>query len=158
ILFNLLSNAFKFTQESGVIDVKITVHESLEAESRLMLDMEVCDTGIGIPESSQEHLVERFFQHDPGITVLNQGAGIGLSIVKEFVKMHCGSIRLKSSPGKGSSFVVSIPFARSESEYVVVDDQEKLSNTSEALSLINQDAEPNHAGSIPSLLIIEDDD
>ncbi|WP_432708418.1 hybrid sensor histidine kinase/response regulator transcription factor [Pedobacter sp.] len=158
ILFNLLSNAFKFTPECGVIQVKITAHGPLETESRLLLDMEICDSGIGIPQESQQHLFERFFQHDAGITVLNQGAGIGLSIVKEFVKMHCGSIRLKSLPGKGSSFIVSIPFARSEAERLVVDGPESQNDMGEEFGLINQVAEPNHSGSIPSLLIVEDDD
>jgi ligand-binding sensor domain-containing protein/signal transduction histidine kinase/DNA-binding response OmpR family regulator len=157
ILFNLLSNAFKFTQEGGVIQVKITAHELLAADGRLLLDMMVCDSGIGIPKEVQEHLFDRFFQHDPGSLVLNQGTGIGLSIVKEFVRMHLGSITLESVPGEGSSFTVSIPFAKSETGIDSVESQQHhLAEPFEAKKVIDHD--DHHQDSILSLLIIEDDD
>ncbi|MBG6233876.1 signal transduction histidine kinase/ligand-binding sensor domain-containing protein/DNA-binding response OmpR family regulator [Pedobacter sp. CAN_A7] len=158
ILFNLLSNAFKFTQEGGVIQVKITAHELLAADGRLLLDMIVCDSGIGIPKEVQDHLFERFFQHDPGSMVLNQGTGIGLSIVKEFVRMHLGSITLESQQGEGSSFTVSIPFAKSESGLELVESQQHLAEPCEKQKFINQDAQQDNSSLTLSLLIIEDDD
>ncbi|MGV3703783.1 MAG: hybrid sensor histidine kinase/response regulator transcription factor [Arcticibacter sp.] len=158
ILFNLLSNAFKFTQEGGVIQVSISAAEQLDSDGRLVLDMTVSDTGIGIPPEAQERLFERFFQHDPGTAVLNQGTGIGLSIVKEFVKMHGGTIRLSSHQGKGSSFIVSMPFSLEELEPKCLPDEDKVLNISENAEAKLLDDHLKAAGIAVSILIVEDDD
>ncbi len=104
ILFNLLSNAFKFTPEDG----KIAVDLQHDAENSV-LQIAVRDTGIGIPLEKQEHIFGRFFQHDVPGSVMNQGSGIGLSITKEFVKLHGGSIQVDSAPEMGSCFTVTLP-------------------------------------------------
>ncbi|MFZ6011091.1 MAG: hybrid sensor histidine kinase/response regulator, partial [Bacteroidota bacterium] len=106
ILFNLLSNAFKFTPENGRVAVELTVKDLLE---RKWLEINVRDTGIGIPADKQEKIFERFFQHELPKSMVNQGSGIGLSITKEFVKAHGGSISVESEPGKGSCFTVMLP-------------------------------------------------
>jgi signal transduction histidine kinase/ligand-binding sensor domain-containing protein/DNA-binding response OmpR family regulator len=110
ILFNLLSNAFKFTPAGGSISVilNMPVVEGLPADTK-MLELRVIDTGIGISKANQDMIFERFFQDDIPESLLNQGSGIGLSITKEFVKMHGGSIRLESEPDYGSCFIVSLP-------------------------------------------------
>jgi len=158
ILFNLLSNAFKFTQEGGVIQVRISAAEQLDSDGRLVLDMTVSDTGIGIPQEAQERLFERFFQHDPGTAVLNQGTGIGLSIVKEFVKMHGGTIRLNSRQGKGSSFIVSMPFSLEELEPKCLAEEDKALAISENAEAKLLDDHLKAAGISVSILIVEDDD
>ncbi|NLR80727.1 hybrid sensor histidine kinase/response regulator transcription factor [Chitinophaga eiseniae] len=104
ILFNLLSNAFKFTPEDGAIAVQV---QYLEADAQL--EIAVKDNGIGIPLEKQDHIFERFFQHDLPSSVVNQGSGIGLSITKEFVKMHGGNISVDSAPEMGSCFTVVLP-------------------------------------------------
>ena len=107
ILFNLLSNAFKFTPENGAVSV------SVEAEYRgeiVMLSVKVTDTGIGIAPDKQEKIFERFFQDDIPDTMLNQGSGIGLAITQEFVRMHNGSLSVQSQLDKGSCFILSLPF------------------------------------------------
>jgi signal transduction histidine kinase/ligand-binding sensor domain-containing protein len=111
ILFNLLSNAFKFTPAGGSISVILNTPqiEGLPPDNR-MLEIRVIDTGIGITKENQEMIFERFFQDDIPESLLNQGSGIGLSITKEFIKIHGGSIRLESEPEYGSCFIVSIPF------------------------------------------------
>jgi signal transduction histidine kinase/ligand-binding sensor domain-containing protein/DNA-binding response OmpR family regulator len=109
IIFNLLSNAFKFTPEHGTVAVILNL-ESQGAMSNLRI--EVRDSGIGVPEDKQEKIFERFFQHDTPRSIVNQGSGIGLSITKEFVKVHGGSICVESEPGQGSSFVVNLPLPR----------------------------------------------
>ena len=106
ILFNLLSNAFKFTPEHG----KVAVQLQMEMENnRQLLAIKVIDTGIGISSEKQDKIFERFFQNDIPGSMVNQGSGIGLSITKEFVKLHNGTVWVDSEPGKGSCFTVSLP-------------------------------------------------
>ncbi|CAL1517536.1 two-component regulator propeller domain-containing protein [Chitinophaga sp. MM2321] len=104
ILFNLLSNAFKFTPEQGNISVDVTYHAPAA-----QLEIAVKDTGIGIPLEKHAYIFERFFQHEVPGSIVNQGSGIGLSITREFVKMHGGSISVDSAPEMGSCFTVLLP-------------------------------------------------
>ncbi len=71
------------------------------------------DTGVGIPKEKQELIFERFYQTNSNNAVLNQGSGIGLSITKEFIKMHGGAILVDSEPGLGAAFVIQLPLALS---------------------------------------------
>jgi signal transduction histidine kinase/ligand-binding sensor domain-containing protein/DNA-binding response OmpR family regulator len=106
IVLNLLSNAFKFTHENGevFVDVEITS----EADQHYLI-LRVKDSGIGIPKEKQDRIFERFFQNDLPESMVNQGSGIGLSITKEFVRIHGGTIRVESEPGAGSCFIVVLP-------------------------------------------------
>ncbi|HTF16741.1 MAG TPA: two-component regulator propeller domain-containing protein [Chryseolinea sp.] len=116
ILFNLLSNAFKFTPEGGKVSVELSLKEE---EGDCFLLMKVVDTGIGIPADKKLKIFERFFQNDLPEYLVNQGSGIGLAITWEFVKVHGGTIEVDSEPGKGSCFTVMLPVARLESETVM---------------------------------------
>jgi len=108
VMFNLLSNAFKFTNPGGVITVE--VKEIRKEENIHTIQVSVSDTGIGIPEERQKDIFKRFFQvENKQLSNLNHGSGIGLSITKEFVEMHNGSIRLESKEDKGSTFIVELP-------------------------------------------------
>lgn len=110
IIFNLLSNAFKFTPENGEIDVEVNCYENDSCSEGLkILELKVKDSGIGIPKDKQEKVFERFFRSDVPSSLVNQGSGIGLSIVREFVKIHGGTISLESEPNVGSCFTVRIP-------------------------------------------------
>ena len=104
ILFNLLSNAFKFTPEKGSINVSVFFDE---ADKQVKIS--VADTGIGIPQDKQDAIFERFVQNISEGTTVNKGSGIGLSLTREFVQMHDGKIHLNSTVGKGSCFEVVIP-------------------------------------------------
>jgi signal transduction histidine kinase/ligand-binding sensor domain-containing protein/DNA-binding response OmpR family regulator len=104
IIFNLLSNAFKFTPQHG--EVKISLMVSADSDRKVRLSLHISDTGIGIPLEKQEKIFERFFQHDVPDSMVNQGSGIGLSITKEFVRLHGGSITVDSQPNRGSTFTV----------------------------------------------------
>ncbi len=101
ILFNLLSNAFKYTPDGGSVKVSLRHNEQLY--------MVVADSGIGIPPDKHEQIFERFFQHEVPQSMVNQGSGIGLAITKEFVKLHGGNIKVDSEPGKGTIFTVELP-------------------------------------------------
>jgi len=109
ILFNLLSNAFKYTHDGGDVNVVMTYNEPSNNEGEGTVAIDVKDTGIGIPEDKQEKIFERFFQTDVPESMVNQGTGIGLAITKEFVKLHNGVITVKSEPEKGTCFTVLLP-------------------------------------------------
>ncbi|OJV15046.1 MAG: hypothetical protein BGO21_19580 [Dyadobacter sp. 50-39] len=106
VMYNLLSNAFKFTPENGQVTVRLRIvgHEGSEA-----LEIRVEDSGIGIPAEAHQKVFDRFYQHPMPGHIMNQGSGIGLSIAGEFVRMHEGTIDLASEAGKGSTFTVTIP-------------------------------------------------
>jgi signal transduction histidine kinase/DNA-binding response OmpR family regulator len=114
ILFNILSNAFKFTLEGGKIAVAVEAGEEVTDESITWVTLKVSDTGIGIPADKKEKIFELFFQNTTAAAILNQGTGIGLSITKEFVKMHGGTIDVDSKQGKGTTFSIHLPFTRLE--------------------------------------------
>lgn len=109
ILFNLLSNAFKFTLEGGHISVVLEdAPEQLDGDHKWVM-LKVTDSGIGIPKETVDKIYDRFFQSDASTTILNYGTGIGLSITREFVKMHGGTIHVESEPDNGSSFTIHLP-------------------------------------------------
>lgn len=119
ILFNLLSNAFKFTLGGGTITLLLREVEGSDDPARKWVSIQVKDTGIGIPEDKKEKIFERFFQHASAAAVLNQGSGIGLSITKEFVRMHGGAIDVESEQGQGSIFTIRLPLTVVEEEPAV---------------------------------------
>ncbi|MDO6430308.1 two-component regulator propeller domain-containing protein [Flavitalea sp. BT771] len=104
ILFNLLSNAFKFTSTGGSVVVELATVE--RDERTALLELNVRDTGIGIQPELRSKIFESFFQGDAPGHIRNQGTGIGLAITREFVEMHGGTIRVESAPDKGSCFTV----------------------------------------------------
>lgn len=106
ILFNLLSNAFKFTPENGKI--KVTV-ESDEKDAII----KISDTGIGIPPEDLNNIFERFFKTEE---INPNGSGIGLALSKVFIDMHGGSISVESAEGKGSTFTVRFPLKQVEEQ------------------------------------------
>ncbi len=109
VLFNLLSNAFKFTDQGGQVIVEINLKNV--SEDTLLLCCQVIDTGVGIQAADLPHVFDRFYQTDNHKKVANQGSGIGLSIAKEFVRMHGGDIKAESNFGLGSKFYFEIPLS-----------------------------------------------
>jgi PAS domain S-box-containing protein len=105
IVFNLLSNAFKFTFEGGI---SIRVHA---AEDGKFADLVVRDTGVGIPAQEIPRLFERFHRVENQKSRSFEGSGIGLALVQELVKLHGGSLAAESEVGRGTSFKVRIPLA-----------------------------------------------
>ena len=101
ILNNLIGNAIKFTDEGGVCMQLDTVSRS---EDDATLHFQVTDTGIGIPEDSQEEIFESFAQADGSSTRKYGGTGLGLAISSELVELMGGKLMLESAPGKGSRF------------------------------------------------------
>lgn len=104
ILLNLLSNATKFTSEGDQITVSI-----FEKGSNLAISIR--DTGIGIKEEKKKLIFESFRKADETYCRVNEGSGIGLSIVRSLVKMHGGNINVESEYGQGSEFTIELPVA-----------------------------------------------
>ncbi len=102
ILLNLLSNAVKFTDKGGSIIVNMNV---LKDHVRIS----VKDTGIGIPDDKQYEIFDRFKKVNEDLVRNYNGTGIGLSLVKCLVEMHEGTIKIKSSYGDGSEFIIELP-------------------------------------------------
>lgn len=102
ILLNLLSNALKFTDENGSIEVEV-------GSRGKSVYISVKDDGIGIQEDKLEVIFQRFRQVDKSFTRNREGSGIGLSLVKALVEMHEGTIVVNSEYGKGSEFIVELP-------------------------------------------------
>lgn len=113
ILFNLLSNAFKFTPEGGSITL-VLADCGPAGDRRQTVSVSITDTGIGIPAEKKRLIFERFFQHAGPGSILNQGSGIGLSITKEFVTLHGGTIEVESELERGSTFTILLPLTLAE--------------------------------------------
>ena len=104
VLGNLLSNAFKFTQNGGTVELK--VRPLNEGSS---VQMTVCDTGAGIPGDQLPRIFDKFYQADNQRAAAAAGSGLGLAIAKQIVESHGGSIACDSSPGVGTTFTIVLP-------------------------------------------------
>lgn len=102
IMYNLLSNASKFTPDKGTITI-------IANQEKDKLKVAVSDTGIGIPKADQTTIFEPFQQVKSSKSSEHKGTGLGLSIVRELVEMHGGQVALKSEVGKGSTFTFTVP-------------------------------------------------
>jgi PAS domain S-box-containing protein len=102
ILYNLVSNAIKFTPDGGTITI-----EARQADDQALF--RVTDTGIGIPEAEYAAIFDTFYQLGPTTKGVREGTGLGLSITKSLVEMHGGEIRVRSKLGEGSVFEFNLP-------------------------------------------------
>ncbi len=108
VVGNLLSNAFKFTDRGGAVDLVVTADDDL-------VHLVVRDSGVGIPPEHLPYVFEKFFQADNQGASAVKGTGLGLAIAKGIVTAHGGSIAVESEPGQGTTFSVVMPIAVSPS-------------------------------------------
>lgn len=158
ILKNLLSNAFKFTEQGGVT-LRI-------ARAGDRLSLAVADTGIGVSSVQHQAIFEAFRQADGTINRKYGGTGLGLSISRELARLLGGSIALKSKPGKGSTFTVTIPLAYDPSDVVLRPESAPLSAAGARPAPPSRPAAPTFAADDDRehlestrriLLVVEDD-
>jgi len=158
VVFNLLSNAFKFTAKGGSIGFKIEKITDDHGTSDLKLT--VRDSGIGISEKDISKIFGRFYQANQNNLILNQGTGIGLAIAREFVELHGGNISVNSKEDIGSAFVVIIPLPEidiaesnlKDSTPVIVQDEAAGGD----MPVVVQYRKAKRP--MPSILLVEDND
>ncbi len=113
VVYNLLSNAFKFTPDGGEISIEMDVMNQTPkgktSQRNEWIELRIKDSGPGIPTEKKDRIFERFFTSAQADTSASQGTGIGLAFTKSLVELHHGEIWLESECGKGAHFVVSIP-------------------------------------------------
>jgi signal transduction histidine kinase len=102
LLYNLLSNALKFTPEGGEVRVDVTRRGDV-------VFLSVSDTGVGIPADECEKIFESFYQIDSTLSKNAQGTGLGLAVVRQIAELHGGTVHAESEPGHGATFVVTLP-------------------------------------------------
>ena len=154
ILFNLLSNAHKFTPEGG--DVAVSVKKLATG----MVQVEVADTGVGISKEQQKHIFERFYQADSGAEQGANGSGIGLNMVKEMVAIHGGTVSVESDLGEGAVFTVMLPWKTSAESKNKNIDTFTENNSTEAMEKDEPKTDSNKqkADNRFSVLVVEDND
>ena len=147
VFFNLLSNAFKFTPEGGSVRIELT-----EEEDRVFI--QVIDTGSGIQPGNLPHLFDRFYTEDRSM-----GTGIGLHLVKEYIHMHGGEIRVESEPGQRTTFTVCLRKGKAHFEDSDLMETPVSHQAYEASRLDDSETHKMLSKTYPyTILITEDDD
>ena len=108
VLTNLLSNAYKFTDQ-GQVALHLSVRQPPDDQGQCVMMLEVVDTGIGLDEAQQQNLFQVFSQGAPGSRHKSQGAGLGLTICKRLTELLGGEIGVSSSLGRGATFWITLP-------------------------------------------------
>jgi signal transduction histidine kinase/ligand-binding sensor domain-containing protein/DNA-binding response OmpR family regulator len=154
IIYNLLSNSFKFTNENGKVELAVSLVQQLNNDAKF-LKVVVSDTGVGIPEKDLNRIFERFYRVESPDNMHKSGTGVGLHIVSEYIKLHNGQIEVESKEGKGSVFTVTIP--------AIQHIQEEIISAAESITIQAEDkpAEPleeERKSKLPLMLIVDDND
>ena len=160
ILNNLLSNAFKFTDDGGRIDIEIVKHLS-------DVVINISDNGKGIPPDKLPFIFDRFYQANESLTKEYEGSGIGLALTKELVELHNGKITALSDKEKGTTFSISFPLGRNHINDgdIIPETTHEMATDLDAISMIEDLKETPPAGinEIPSeldprpvVLVVED--
>ncbi len=160
IVFNLLSNAFKFTAAGGTITLNCSARQGEEGSGQELLIVEVKDSGQGIAPEFHDKIFERFFQIQDERMYQREGTGIGLSLVRSLVDLMNGRIELESSPGKGTLFRITLPYThtgpavagRNElHEFIVAAPEKALSEDHDPVPVRNTNGKDR-----PRILVCED--
>jgi DNA-binding response OmpR family regulator/anti-sigma regulatory factor (Ser/Thr protein kinase) len=119
IINNVLSNAFKFTPEGGRIEVNVSSRSDY-------VDIKVSDTGMGIPAEKLSKIFDRFYQVDGSHTREQEGTGIGLSLTRELIELHKGTIKIESEEGKGTTVMMSFPLGKTHLKPEEINEAEEM--------------------------------
>jgi DNA-binding response OmpR family regulator len=162
ILTNLLSNAFKFTPEFGTVTCRVKILSGSQKQGDVQLRIIVADTGPGIHPKERTKIFDRFYRGEAGQGELAGGTGIGLSLTSDMINLLHGEIRVKSLPGTGTVFIVTIPLGiehLEENEYVIRE-EEKPAQQSVITNKRGEEVGIEEAllGEERCILIVEDND
>ncbi len=158
VFFNLLSNAFKFTQENGKVEVRIK-----EFDNEIIIEFK--DNGLGVDKEFQEQIFKRFYEKSSLQSSAIKGSGIGLAISKQMVELHNGSIMVKSKKDQGAKFTITLPKGKDHfSEEQINNIPSKSTNKSSDYLLpeykslyLNSDIDENDVpDDAPLIIIVED--
>ncbi|OLY94455.1 Signal transduction histidine kinase [Cnuella takakiae] len=163
ILFNVLSNAFKFTLERGSIALILEPGGTTEAGTASWVNIKISDSGVGISADKKDQVFDRFFQDTSAAAILNQGTGIGLAITREFVRLHGGSIAVDSELSKGTTFTIRLPFIPLETPAATVPQDADAALEEDSPELAPMPAEElvaaaNGTTLLPTVLLVEDNE
>ncbi len=161
VLVNLLSNAFKFTPDGGFIRIEVKDARKLAGKQNKVL-IAITDDGCGISKHAQSDVFDRFnTQASPNYSN-QQGTGIGLSLVKEYVYMHGGEVRVKSELDKGSCFTFSIPLDKNKFEKFEEQadeiEKEEIEPKQQAIEEVGKSNEEIENGEMVVLVVEDDND
>jgi CheY-like chemotaxis protein/two-component sensor histidine kinase len=151
-LSNLLSNAIKYTPEGGEVYISIQKRNRAKISGQ-QVEISVRDTGIGIPEDQLDKIFIRFYRVEDKQYPYQEGTGIGLTLVSEYLKLMKGSIRVGSKPSIGSEFVITLPVTQNAKIGEFAPLKTFIHKQENAVS---QSEEIPHMNNSPRLLIIED--
>src|SRR6056297_174570 len=151
VFFNLFSNACKFTEPGGRIDVDVEIPRPDSLEIR------VKDSGIGISKDRLPYIFDRFYQADPSNTRKYEGSGIGLSLAHELITMHGGTIDVTSEEGVGTEFIIRLPYQESNTVVMGTSSMtEAVAAENVTESLVLPDIEALYSEHDEIILIVED--
>ena len=154
IVMNLLSNAFKFTPEGG----RVTVMIEHVAGTPDILEIKIADTGIGISDVDKEHIFERFYQAGHKGVEETTGNGIGLSLVRDFVTLHEGEVKVFDNIGMGSVFVIQFPVKHVETQVQLPEETGMPVGDEEDKEMKEEAREETERKNFPLLLIVDDNE
>ena len=154
IVMNLLSNAFKFTPEGG----RVTVMIEHVAGTPDILEIKIADTGIGISDVDKEHIFDRFYQADHKGVEETTGNGIGLSLVRDFVTLHEGEVKVFDNIGTGSVFVIQFPVKHVETQVQLPEETGMSVGDEEDREMKEEVREETGRKDSPLLLVVDDNE
>ena len=175
IIYNLLSNAFKFTPDEGRIFVAISIvdsrvnNDATNEKDKPSQYIKICveDSGIGIPKDKLEHIFKRFYHTEDYKGLHYEGSGVGLAFVYELIRLYKGDIKVESAEGEGTTFTVLIPIDEHYLEENQLVSKFKITSTGNHSSRnylpvnsttgTDQVKSKNKSHEIPVILIVEDD-
>jgi len=164
ILFNLISNAFKFTPEQGEISVSIEVVAGKGDKGQFRIT--VSDSGTGISEDQVSYIFDTFYQADHTSNFQQSGSGLGLALVKKYVELHGGIVEVNSKEKEGTTFALTIPILEEEeilsssdsiSQHLFPDRELLIACIDDYSPILIRDNSTGDDRGLPRLLLIEDD-
>ena len=159
VLYNLLSNAFKFTPDNGRVSLSITCKEAEDEKDCVYISVD--DSGVGISKEHQKQIFARFSQFRKAIRRDIHGSGIGLALCREIVELHHGTINVESTVGKGSTFTIKLlrgnqHFSMEQIDFDTVADENNYSVSTDMKNISATYSEQALPKDAPTILLVDD--